>query len=1234
MNANRTIQALAFITDEGLFERLATTILREADPLYKPLIQTGVNVGGRTVRAPLDGICFVPGAEPPHLIAVHHTTTARNNLKRKWLHDPGAATSPDKSKKPSTLPGDFIKTATMVAEERKKVPYLQATLVLTTNQEPSAAVISEVEAAGRAHDIKIDFWSCSRLAHFLDNSPIGHWIRHQFLQIEQELLSSELLHELSLKSLKINHPPDDDRAWIPRTLDETLALSLHRDVTFVVAGTGQGKSVACYRRLVSHVQAGGFGLVLSHDVVASATTLDQAISDALRQLHPALASDEETALSICSPERPLLLVVEDINRADRTQFLAEKIARWSHTQADTKDKKSETEDKSSWETKWHLLCPLWPETLALLGDQARKSIEPLLVSAGSFSENEGRDAVLARARLVDNELSPLSALSISESLGHDPLLIALYDFDNTPDPSQVIGQFVDASLSRTAAAAKDHPSAEYRKALRVLAEGMLVHRQIDPHWINVSDWEDVQGEPSHLISRIAYDGELIRLTDSTVNQRLVFRHDRVRDWILADAVVELERRNALPTCIVAEPYYAEVIGAVLFSSSLGSSFLRRVAKANPLALFHALRLFGDTTQSSYNAILQAIDSWLDNPAMHNRSNLCLRLEALAMLAETDSHYIPLIVRKFPDRTFSTQLARLRNGDTSGGIELCVTLGPGISDSWRDVQIEHAKLRHGTKLSRDLDDLLRRDDLNGSIRFGALRLAGHIGDPSLAHAIETCWNIDDEKLNHLAEYLWAFGQCCGNEPARFLGPVCDAWAALPDEPKSEGESSPREDLAAYELRFAFRRWPPHTAIDYFVQRATHDNLKWPITVMLNGIDHPKALEFVVQELAAVRRQIEGTESFSYFTFKTEDEWRRAQEEGRPMSDESREFLLRLWLDDENDKFLRTEAFSLWAATKRDDDLNVLRTVSVPDELAGRIFAQRLVCGDRQAIPAMIDKLRTNDNDYWWWFGRYLWTPELTDELDRFLVNRGEQAKRVWFEHCAADRITSDLIIRLPTEDAERLLLKHWNHLCFSAYFFQAALYVATNPLLKVASAAHRDCPKPVRLMMLWGMRLRTEGHPGLNRENQVLALTPYLDLLFDMDILILWEECNHRGWFATRKKLLDSRLKPPFVQRIWNLDCAIKELDSMVEKKRQYWIGPWIDQSLKTGVSWSEILAALIAWLDDRQSLEALEIVASAIARRGVRKDLSLLRTYEGMSENRVKELIHDAEFAVRRRTLS
>ncbi len=1234
MNVNKTIQAIVSITDEGLFERLAMTILREAEPHYARLVQTGINADGRTVKAPSDGICFVPGARPPHMIVVHHTITARNNLKRKWLYDPDATTLHGKSKKSSTPPGDFPKTAMMITEKRKEVPDLRATLVLTTNQEPSEAIISEVETAGHANDIEIDFWSCSRLAHFLDNNPVGHWIRRKFLQIEQELLSPELLHELSLKSLEVNHPPDNAEAWISRALDTTLALCLHRNVTFVVAGAGQGKSVACYRLLKSHVQAGGFGLVLSHDVISSATTLDQAIADALHQLHPALASNEETALSICSPERPLLLVVEDINKANQTQLLAEKIARWSRTQA-------EAENQSNWGTTWNLFCPLRPETLALLGDNARKSIEPLLVSAGGFSENEGRDAVIARARLIDKELSPLSALSISQSLGHDPLLIALYDFDNTADPGQVIGQFVEASLYRTAAMKADYPAAEYRKALRVLAEGMLTLRKIDLSWSEVRDWTETQGEPLRLIGRIAHKNELIRLSGSTADQRFVFRHDRIREWILADAAAELELRGVLSYDVVTDPYFAEVIGTVLVWSQPKPHFLRRVAEFNPLALFYALRLFNDSTQSSYDALLRAIENWLDNPATHYRSNLHLRWEALALLAETDSHHVPVIVRKFSDRTYSGHFARLRNGDTGGGIELCVTLEPGIGDPWRDFQIEHAKLRHGAILIRELDYFLRQKELNSPIRSGALRLAGHIGNPCLAYAIEVCWKLDAEKIDHLVDYLWAFGQCCGNDPARFLGPVCDVWAALPDEPEKEDEPSPRDNLAARELRFAFRRWTPHKAIDYFVLRATHKDLRWPITVMLHGIDHPKALTFVVQELAAIRRRLEGTELFSPFALTAADEWRHAQEEGSPMSDASRQVLLRLWLDDKNDRFLRTEAFSLWAVTECKGDLSILRAAQVPEDLADSLLQQRLIRGDRQAIPAMTTKLRGCDAKYWWQCGRFLWSPELTEELDHFLGNRGGQVQLVWLESFASDRITSELIIRLPTKDAERLLLKHWDHLRFSSCFVPAALYVATNPLLDAAAVAIRECPNSTKLMtdltMIFG--IRAKNHPGLYREKQMLALVPYLDLISEGDIFDLWMECNNRGWFAIRRKHLDCRLGSSYKQHyLWSCDSAIQKLNRLVREKPLYWIDHctdhWIDQNLKADVSWSEILKTLILWIDDQQSFEALKIVTSTVARRGVRNDLNLLKSYEGLKVNGVKELIRNTEFAVRRRTIS
>ncbi len=875
MNTTRIVQALADITDSGLFERLATAILRKANPNYSSIVHTGVNARGTTVKSPVDGICFVQGADPPHMIVLHHTIAARRDLKKKWLQDPRGLNSQI---------GDLIKTAKLAAEERARTPNLCVTLVLTTNKEPDEALVRDVNAKGHAHKVQIDLWSCSRLADFLDNDPAGQWIRRKFLKIEQEQLSDELFHELSKKSLQIHKPISNPDTWISRTLDVTMMSSLQHDVTFLVGGSGLGKSVACYRRLRTHVENGGFGIVLRHKCIASVMTLDQAVERALRELHPSLSVGNTVALSFCSPTRPLLLVVEDINRSGQTQFLAERIAGWSQT--------STTNDNNyhGAAPRWQLLCPLWPDAIPSMGDEIKKRIEPMIVTTGGFTKNEGREAVLTRARIEGRELSCLDAEETSHALGHDPLLIALHDPSKAANPSRTIGEFIDSSLLRVAqSSGYDHTASDYRYTLLAFVEEILANRQIEPAWNEIRNWPSLKEDSLRLLSHLVHQGEVIHLRGPSQDQRIFFRHDRVRDWLLADAVTELDRRNQLPEDILAEPFFAEVIGMALAWGRTESSFLKCVAQFNPLALFHALRLFGETTEPRHEFILDAINSWLESPTTHDSSNLYLRLEALAMLAETDSTRVPALVQKFHDRATSGDLARFRNGDLSGGIELCSHIEPGVSAPWRDTQIEHAKLRHGNKLTKALDEFIRREDLKESERIGALRLSGHIAAAGLAPAIEVCWLSDEERGNHLADYLWAFAQCCGDDPARYLGPVCNAWARLPEQSDVQGYPSPRHSLAADEICWAFRKWPPAKAINYFIERGSKDELRWPITYMLHGMDHPKAVVFVVQELAAI--QCEDTDLFLPLLLFTSDDWRRLQKnENRPMSKASRDSLL--------------------------------------------------------------------------------------------------------------------------------------------------------------------------------------------------------------------------------------------------------------------------------------------------------------------------------------------------------
>ena len=87
-----TIRKLSEMTDEAAFERLATAILRDARLEYASLLHPGVNIEDKTVKSPVDGIGFVPGAKPSHMIAAHHTTSIRDGLRKKWLHNPSSVT--------------------------------------------------------------------------------------------------------------------------------------------------------------------------------------------------------------------------------------------------------------------------------------------------------------------------------------------------------------------------------------------------------------------------------------------------------------------------------------------------------------------------------------------------------------------------------------------------------------------------------------------------------------------------------------------------------------------------------------------------------------------------------------------------------------------------------------------------------------------------------------------------------------------------------------------------------------------------------------------------------------------------------------------------------------------------------------------------------------------------------------------------------------------------------------
>jgi hypothetical protein len=59
---------------------------------------------------------------------------------------------------------------------------------------------------------------------------------------------------------------------------------------------------------------------------------------------------------------------------------------------------------------------------------------------------------------------------------------------------------------------------------------------------------------------------------------------------------------------------------------------------------------------------------------------------------------------------------------------------------------------------------------------------------------------------------------------------------------------------------------------------------------------------------------------------------------------------------------------------------------------------------------------------------------------------------------------------------------------------------------------------------------------------------------------------------------------------------------------------------------AEFLGAMRAWFAERQTFEALRLLAAALARKGSRRDLSALTIYDGMPREAAEALITECDF--------
>lgn len=615
-----TSEALEKLKITSKFELLATAVLCKINRDYQAIMHTGLNAEGETRRSPVDGFLRVPNSNPPHYILVEHTI--EKDLKKKWLLDHRTVTPSKKGRKKKLSEsddGDLLKAVQLSSTCKAEFPDAIFTVILTTNQRLQPKFRLEVEKKAQELGVLVEFLEGSGIARYLNTEPDGQWLRKEYLGIEAEMLSEDLLRALCYKSLEQYQKQfltSPDR-WVSRHIDQQVEKAVENQncsISLLIGNSGSGKSAAAYQVGKKHLETGEYSLWLSENVLGSSDLLENALDEALHDLYPSLMSDAgNAALKLLKDGKRLLLIADDVNRTNSPANLLQQLINWS------KPFPSQDSNTKTIPSKQLLICPVWSDIVRKITPKIDEITWISSVFVGTMSAEEGLEAVkdaLLRNRI---ELTNAEITTLAENLGSDPILIGLFD-DLLPKIeygklSQVAENAIDSFISEVIEnVVGDLFPIEYRSALLCLTTKMLLQRRFNPKWSDIKNWLSNSSDELQALRTLVNNEKLCRLE----GEKLVFRHDRIREFLFVESMGQLLKGNvSKPLDIFWEPYYAAIIGQAIIQYPQSGEFLQELCDQLALALVESIPYFSTPPNDYHHKIINILKNWIEREVIND-----------------------------------------------------------------------------------------------------------------------------------------------------------------------------------------------------------------------------------------------------------------------------------------------------------------------------------------------------------------------------------------------------------------------------------------------------------------------------------------------------------------------------------------------------------------------------------------------------------------------------------------
>jgi hypothetical protein len=1223
-----TAAILESITDRSQFELLATSILRRAVPNYAGIIHTGINANGETIVSPIDGLHKIPHSNPPHYVFIQHTTTDRNRLEYKWL------TADD---------ADLPKALEQFRGVREKQPEADLTVVLCTNQRVDADLVLDGEQWGYDHQIAVDIWEQSRIADFLDHSGEGHFLRRKYLGIDAELLSLQLLHELGRKSLEHyrqatllqNHP-----ALIDRTTTSLVESLKQRGVVLIAGKSGYGKSVACSQALERLLNEGLPAIWLPAQRIQNTAGIELALNEWLRSLHPMLEPNAgRSAISLALASGGLIVCVDDINQESDSQGLLRVIFNAAAPTAQNHNSSLANSEPAQTRPELKIMVPVTEKLLSSVSSKLLEQDWITVKTIEGFSDTETLS--LLRTIFPGNSVSELT--TIADQLAGDPYLVGLFAFQADSRMSidelrrladDVSGSFLEEQFIRIC----DIPGTnllpiDLEKALVSIAIEMILRRQLQPSWDQVVTWYSENSIELRGLRVLIGNSKVCSLVSGN---QLRFRHDRLREYYLIKGMSNLLLELTTFRDVIIDPYYSSISGRALSLTEVSEDQLQTLRAVAPWILFEAVRQIGEPSSDHHTRIFNQALKWVsdDRPGVAE----AVLMAVCWSMVETDSSRLLPIIATMPPFPL-VMLSGLRNASALHGIQymramMKFSFEPGSGDRLRTKIVEHARTKHAAQLASEMRAFLEKPDLNHIDACACLCLLGHLRLSGFDELISATWKRFGMHVIGCA--IWAACRCPLNSARDVVNPLIEAIGKMPLRTDHTKMPTEREELVLY-LGWGFRQGMTDSALAALIDVASHcKDLVPDVSLMIEGVDNPEAIEFVIRRLSANG----GSNFWGNLTGIGDGE---PKVQSRSVL--TCERLRRIWESSTESDNTRRFAFCVWIRATGTSDLETLQSIGSDSCLYRFAIQHRIKLGDEAVIPEVLSLLRKQDMDGWWWVMVHrVWCGELYSLCSETL---GEVGKSIPEDYSGGNgnlsRFLAELLMKIPASDAELLMKMHWDRLKYVPEMVQAALRVGTPGCAAMARESLANCPKNIDIFKFAFMHWRSGRRSNPITLQHLENLEPYLDRLTEDQVLQLaWnferEIADNSKMANWVRRILIPRLPVDERSRVRASDeCLMSHLDRQLQNVT---FGPNLrylfeDPDGNVRAQPDHVMRIVESWLSTNRSVRGLAIVAECLKCIGSRNNLTLLDRFLVSGDQSQIDLIKaDTKFAVLNRTLS